>query len=1018
MDKLFTISDSPFVGPTPFEESDRDRFYGRQREIEELLSLIIAHRCVLVYAQSGTGKTSIVNAGVIPLLKRRSFNVLPPARVEGLIPTQIEAAEIQNIFAYHVLRSWTESCETLVASDLVAFLKAAVPGVAADDEAPPTTVLVLDQFEEFFTCNAQRWIERVPFFRQLGEALKDIRSLKIVFVMREEFLAQIEPFAELLPQKLRNRMHLERLRERPALAAIAHPLRMRNLEFEPGAAEELVSDLCKIRVVDADKVCEVPGEFVEPVHLQVVCQSIWRNLPEDWKNPFVSGAEKSPQITRAQVETFGDVNDALASYYERAVQSASNNAGIHEGSLRRWIAESLITPAGTRGMVLSSSADLSGIAKEALRVLDEAHVIHTADRAGTAWYELTHDRFIEAIQKSNRQWSKSFGRAEEIRKWVEDRATAYLKTGEVLDEGDLRTAEKFVVTPEATALGLTARVNQLVERSRQVLAEKEQQRLLEIERANNQTELERQLRRRDRRTARLILLAVTCIAFAVAFYLYQVNARLREQHELGRLRFERAQRDLRSPAPAHDAVALHDFAIALRYDRGNEDAAKKVCELLTQNAWCPPLTAPLHYPGAAILSATFSPDGKVFAVTGDGKLLSCDQDSSKGFKVVDTLFQAAQSDDQRAIIPATAVFSDNGSSLVFISPRSLALTQASGALPGQGMPTAPIGSPQESRHLSANAIICKWNSEKHTYVPTQRDIELAGSGSLYSVSWSGDEHFLVIVNIQGNRTTCQVFQLDLEGTIYTLNEPASKNLTDANVAAVAFSSNIPTQVATISAANDLHLHDAGFKPIPVAGRLDGLKSIPPAGQLAFGPKEDEFTVTTWGGGIWRLDIHTGNLVPMHPKFFYDFHDRLARIATLRRDEAQTLVACCLYSRITIADKDMNELAEPIAISEPLVALARVKDDGEELLTLSGSIWNAYDTVRVSSLSMLNHAMPTNIQFDGKFAPDWLAELADAVSGQQPDDEKSFWTVRKLYAEYSKEQRSGEYDVVWRRFFAN
>jgi hypothetical protein len=167
-----------------------------------------------------------------------------------------------------------------------------------------------------------------------------------------------------------------------------------------------------------------------------------------------------------------------------------------------------------------------------------------------------------------------------------------------------------------------------------------------------------------------------------------------------------------------------------------------------------------------------------------------------------------------------------------------------------------------------------------------------------------------------------------------------------------------------------------------------------------------------------LNIHTGNLVPLHPKFFYDFHDRLARIATLRRDGTRTLVACCLYSRITIANEDMNELAEPIAISEPLVTLARVKKDGAELLTLSGSIWNAYDTVRVSSLSMLNQTTPNNIQFDGKFAPDWLAELADAVSGQQPDDEKSFWTVRKLYAKYSKEQRPGQYDIVWRRFFAN
>ena len=38
------MSDSPFVGPRPFEKEDSDRFFGRTRETEELLSLIIAHR--------------------------------------------------------------------------------------------------------------------------------------------------------------------------------------------------------------------------------------------------------------------------------------------------------------------------------------------------------------------------------------------------------------------------------------------------------------------------------------------------------------------------------------------------------------------------------------------------------------------------------------------------------------------------------------------------------------------------------------------------------------------------------------------------------------------------------------------------------------------------------------------------------------------------------------------------------------------------------------------------------------
>ena len=72
------MSDSPFVGPRPFEKEDSDRFFGRTRETEELLSLIIAHRAVLVYAQSGAGKSSLLRAGVI---KRLGGSAVPGSAI-------------------------------------------------------------------------------------------------------------------------------------------------------------------------------------------------------------------------------------------------------------------------------------------------------------------------------------------------------------------------------------------------------------------------------------------------------------------------------------------------------------------------------------------------------------------------------------------------------------------------------------------------------------------------------------------------------------------------------------------------------------------------------------------------------------------------------------------------------------------------------------------------------------------------------------------------------------------------
>ena len=100
------MSDSPFVGPRPFEKEDSDRFFGRTRESEELLSLIIAHRAVLVYAQSGAGKSSLLRAGVMKRLEDQQYQVLPSARVHGLLPKDVPPESVQNIFVYHAVQYW------------------------------------------------------------------------------------------------------------------------------------------------------------------------------------------------------------------------------------------------------------------------------------------------------------------------------------------------------------------------------------------------------------------------------------------------------------------------------------------------------------------------------------------------------------------------------------------------------------------------------------------------------------------------------------------------------------------------------------------------------------------------------------------------------------------------------------------------------------------------------------------------------------------------------------------------
>ena len=61
--------------------------------------------------------------------------------------------------------------------------------------------------------------------------------------MREDFIAQLDPYADLLPDRLRTRFHIERLRREAALLAVKGPLKDTDRSFAEGVAEKLVDDL-------------------------------------------------------------------------------------------------------------------------------------------------------------------------------------------------------------------------------------------------------------------------------------------------------------------------------------------------------------------------------------------------------------------------------------------------------------------------------------------------------------------------------------------------------------------------------------------------------------------------------------------------------------------------------------------------------------------------------------------------------------------------------------------------------
>jgi hypothetical protein len=99
MNNTATIDRYP--GPRPFNESEKILFFGRNLEIDELFQSINVHNLFVFHAESGLGKTSLINAGLIPKLKEKNFYPIIIRFKESKFESPVEhvLSELKNILS-------------------------------------------------------------------------------------------------------------------------------------------------------------------------------------------------------------------------------------------------------------------------------------------------------------------------------------------------------------------------------------------------------------------------------------------------------------------------------------------------------------------------------------------------------------------------------------------------------------------------------------------------------------------------------------------------------------------------------------------------------------------------------------------------------------------------------------------------------------------------------------------------------------------------------------------------------
>ncbi len=395
-------SSNPYIGPRSFEQNES--IYGRDRELRQLTDRLIAERIVLLHAPSGAGKTSLIQAGLIPRMRDEGFFVYPVIRVNLEQPAELlkvgdapPDARQFNRYIFSTLLSLEEQYGPKARMKPARLARTTLQNYLAyrsiEDQREGPELMIFDQFEEILTIDPVDRETKKAFFSRLSTVLKN-RNRWALFVMRSDYIGALEPYARNVPTYFANTFHLDLLGVKSALEAIQKPAQKQGVSFTDAAAQKLVDDLRRVQTQLLDGTVETQlGNHIEPVQLQVVCYRIWEGK-----------AEQDLDVSEADLANVGDVNHSLAEFYATSVARVAGETGISERSIREWFNASLITPDGVRSQARLGVETCEGLPVEVVRKLENTHLIRGDKRTGQTWVELTHDRLIGPVRSDNQKW--------------------------------------------------------------------------------------------------------------------------------------------------------------------------------------------------------------------------------------------------------------------------------------------------------------------------------------------------------------------------------------------------------------------------------------------------------------------------------------------------------------------------------------------------------------------------------------------------------------------------------------
>jgi tetratricopeptide (TPR) repeat protein len=415
-----------YPGATPFNSKQSRIFYGRDRDIDRLLTLIRVEKKVLLYSRSGLGKTSLLEAGIIPRLPKEFIpvNIRFFASVEGAIsPVErvIEALQKATVDFKTLPASVLDELTQEVASQHSLwywFKKLQQGGFAVDSESGDEKVffLVFDQFEELFTYPDKEILDfknqfydlterRIPdavataialtreskpdlLNRQIISGLHHPLNVKTVMAIRSDRLSLLNHLSDKIPDIQQVFCVIEPLDQQQASDAIVKPaldpspsLSSKPFTYHPAALEKIIF-----------KLTDEGTQPIETTQLQIVCHRIEEIAMQK------QTAAKDDRSVEIREEDLPEFKNIFLNFYN---DSTGKLAPEEQPDARRLIEDELIR--NSQRISLDEEICKDYITEASLKTLVNTHLLRAERNSFNRFsYEISHDTLVEPILESQK----------------------------------------------------------------------------------------------------------------------------------------------------------------------------------------------------------------------------------------------------------------------------------------------------------------------------------------------------------------------------------------------------------------------------------------------------------------------------------------------------------------------------------------------------------------------------------------------------------------------------------------